>query len=169
MTPGFTVRPLTPADRDWVRQRMVEEWEAEIIFVHGQTFRPAELPGFAAIAGEEILGLLTYRLDADACEVMTLNSWREGTGVGSALLEAARQAAGRAGCGRLFLVTTNDNTHALRFYQKRGFIICAVRLNIMEQARRLKPEIPPTGADGIPLRDEIELEILLYNINNYSG
>jgi hypothetical protein len=76
MTPGFTVRPLTPADRDWVRRKMVEEWDAEIIFVHGQIFRPAELPGFAAVAGEEILGLLTYRVDADACEIMTLNSWR---------------------------------------------------------------------------------------------
>jgi ribosomal protein S18 acetylase RimI-like enzyme len=161
MTPGFTVCPLTPADREWVRQRMVEEWEAEIIIAHGQTFCPAELPGFAAVAGDEVVGLLTYRMDGDACEIMTLNSWREGTGVGSTLIEAARQAAGRAGCGRLFLVTTNNNLHALRFYQKRGFTLCAVRLNIMEQARRLKPEIPPAGADGIPIRDEIELEMLL--------
>jgi len=92
---------------------------------------------------------------------MTLNSWRAGLGVGTALLEAARQAANRARCGRLYLVTTNDNTHALRFYQKRGFVINAVRLNVMEQARKVKPEIPPTGADGIPIRDEIELEMIL--------
>ncbi|KAF0107914.1 MAG: N-acetyltransferase GCN5 [Anaerolineaceae bacterium] len=178
MTPAFTVRPLTPADRDWVRRKMVEEWDSEIIFVHGQTFRPADLPGFAAVAGDGMIGLLTYRLDADACEIMTINSWRENRGVGSALIEAARQAAGAAlpapvpqaqvslskgpaGCRRLFLVTTNDNTRALRFYQKRGFTICAVRLNVMEQARKVKPEIPPAGADGIPIRDEIELEIFL--------
>jgi ribosomal protein S18 acetylase RimI-like enzyme len=158
---AFTIRPLTPADRDWVRRKMMEEWGAEIIVVHGEVFRPVELPGFAACAGEEILGLLTFRMDADACEIMTLNSWREGAGIGSALIEAARQAAGRGKCRRLFLVTTNDNTAALRFYQKQGFTIAAVRLNVMEQSRKIKPEIPPTGEDGIPIRDEIELEIVL--------
>ena len=161
---AFTIRPLTPADRDWVRRKMVEAWDAEIVVVHGEVFRPAELPGFAACAGdaeEDILGLLTYRMDEDACEIMTLNSWHAGNGIGSALIEAARQAASREKRQRLFLVTTNDNTTALRFYQKQGFTIAAVRLNVMEQSRKIKPEIPPTGADGIPIRDEIELEIVL--------
>ena len=158
---AFTIRPLTTADRDWVRRKMVEEWGAEIAVVHGEVFRPAEMPGFAACAGEEIAGLLTYRMDGDVCEIMTLNSWRAGIGIGSALIEAVRQAAGRGKCHRLFLVTTNDNTAALRFYQKQGFTIAAVRLNVMEQSRKLKPEIPPTGADGIPIRDEIDLEIFL--------
>ena len=160
-TTAFTIRPLTPADRDWVRRKMVEAWDAEIIVVHGEVFRPAELPGFAACAGEEIIGLLTYRMDKDACEITTLNSWCEGTGTGTALIEAARKAARRGNYRRLFLVTTNDNTAALRFYQKQGFTIAAVRLNVMEQSRKIKPEIPPTGVDGIPIRDEIELEIAL--------
>lgn len=172
---SLSIRPLTPADHDWVTRKMVEEWGAEIIYVHGKIFRPPDLPGFAAELDGEIVGLLTYRIDGKDCEVMTLNSWREGLGVGSALIEAARQAAGaalrsprrgslskgQAGCGRLYLVTTNDNTHALRFYQKRGFVICAVRLNVMEQAREVKPEIPLTGEGGIPIRDEIELEMIL--------
>jgi len=158
---AFNVRPLVPTDHAWVACKMVEEWGAEVIYVHSETFRPAELPGFAAELDGEVIGLLTYRLAGKECEVMTLNSWRAGLGVGTALLEAARQAANRARCGRLYLVTTNDNTHALRFYQKRGFVINAVRLNVMEQARKVKPEIPPTGADGIPIRDEIELEMIL--------
>jgi len=58
-------------------------------------------------------------------------------------------------------MTTNDNTAALRFYQKWGFLLVAVHRNAVEQARKLKPEIPLTGIDGIPLRDEIELEVLL--------
>ena len=158
---AFTIRTLMPADRDWVRRKIVEAWEAEIVVVHGEVFRPAELPGFAALAGEEIVGLLTYRMDKDACEIMTLNSWCEGTGTGTALIEAARKAAKQGKCRRLFLVTTNDNTAALRFYQKQGFTIAGIRLDVMEQSRKLKPEIPPTGADGIPIRDEIDLEIFL--------
>jgi len=32
----------------------------------------------------------------------------------------------------------------------------------VDEARRtLKPELPAVGADGIPIRDELELELLL--------
>ncbi len=158
---GFVIRPLVPADHDLVFQKMIEEWGAEIIVVHSEIFHPAELPGFAAELDGEIIGLLTYRIAESECEVMTLNSWREGIGVGTALIEAARQAAGRTGCGRLYLVTTNDNIRALRFYQMHGFTICAVRLNVMDESRKIKPQISLTGEDGIPIRDEIELEMKL--------
>jgi hypothetical protein len=50
---------------------------------------------------------------------------------------------------------------AVRFYQKRGFRLVAVHRRALEETRRLKPSLPETGIDGIPLRDEIELEILL--------
>jgi hypothetical protein len=36
--------------------------------------------------------------------------------------------------------------------------LVAVHRNAVEQARRIKPQIPAVGSDGIPLRDEIELE-----------
>jgi hypothetical protein len=36
-----------------------------------------------------------------------------------------------------------------------------VHVNALEESRRIKPEIPLMGMDGIPLRDEIELEIML--------
>ncbi len=54
-----------------------------------------------------------------------------------------------------------DNMNALRFYQKRRFRLIAVFPNALEESRKLKPEIPLTGIDGIPLRDEIELELIL--------
>jgi ribosomal protein S18 acetylase RimI-like enzyme len=158
---SFILRPLTAADRDWVRQKTVESWEAEIVIAHNETFRPAELPGFAAFIGEEVVGLLTYCIKGNAFEVVTLDSWREGIGVGSALIEAAGQVARQTGCGRLFLITTNNNLHALRFYQKRGFVISAIHINAITESRKLKPEIPMVDEDGVPIRDEIELEILL--------
>jgi len=49
----------------------------------------------------------------------------------------------------------------LRFYQKRGFELVAIHRNALEHSRKLKPEIPLTGKNGVPLRDEIELEMLL--------
>lgn len=58
---------------------------------------------------------------------------------------------------------TDDNLHALRFYQNRGFVLVAVYRNALEISRQLKPEIPLIGKNGIPLRDEIELEYTLSN------
>lgn len=111
--------------------------------------------------GNEPVGLATYHLDGDSCEIVTLDSLVEGRGIGSALVAEIEKAATAAGCRRLWLVTTNDNLAALRFYQKRGFVLVAVHPNALEQSRQLKPSIPTVGVDGIPLRDEIELEMLL--------
>ena len=72
-----------------------------------------------------------------------------------------RQAAREAGCGRVWLITTNDNLRALRFYQRRGFRLVAVHPDALERSRELKPSIPEIGLDGIPLRDELELELTL--------
>jgi hypothetical protein len=63
-----------------------------------------------------------------------------------------------AGCRHYWVVTTNDNVDALRFYQRRGFRLTTIRCGAVDQSRRtLKPQIPVIGDYGIPLRDEIEL------------
>ncbi|MFH1523413.1 MAG: GNAT family N-acetyltransferase [Chloroflexota bacterium] len=157
----LTLRPLTPTDRPWVTQRIIKSWGAETAVAHGEIFHPADLPGFAAESEGQAVGLLTYHIEGKACEIVTLDSWCEGMGVGSALIETMKQAAHQEGCQRLWLVTTNDNTHALRFYQKRGFSLCALRVNALAESRKLKSEIPFTSEDGIPIRDELELEMRL--------
>lgn len=68
--------------------------------------------------------------------------------------------ARRAGCTRLWLVTTNDNLDALRFYQRRGFRLSRLRPGAVDLSRQtLKPEIPEVGTFGIAIRDELELEL----------
>jgi ribosomal protein S18 acetylase RimI-like enzyme len=124
-------------------------------------YHPKKLPGFVATIDGKSVGLLTYEISNGECEVVTVNSVSERLGIGSGLLEAVRRVAISAGCKRLWLITTNDNTHALRFYQKRGYRLVALYPNQLEKSRLLKPEIPLVGMDGIPLRDEIELEIAL--------
>ena len=127
----------------------------------GKVYQVDELPGFAAIQNDKPVGLITYRIDADECEIGLLNSLVDGIGIGSSLLEAVRDVAASAHCKRLWLITTNDNMAALRFYQKRGLVLVVVYPNAVEQSRKLKPEIPLIGNDGILIRDEIELELLL--------
>jgi ribosomal protein S18 acetylase RimI-like enzyme len=78
--------------------------------------------------------------------------------VGTRLLDAVED---RTGAQRLWLVTTNDNLDALRFYQRRGFRISEVRPGASDEARRtLKPSMSEVGNFGIPIRDEIVVERL---------
>jgi GNAT superfamily N-acetyltransferase len=152
----FTIRPVNAEDKEWIRRLMQDHWAAEFVVVHGTVFHPHELPGFIAETGGNKSGLITYRLEGPECEIVTLDSLVEFRGIGSALIEAVERQARRAGCRRLLVVTTNDNLPALRFYQRRGFVLAALRPNALQETRKLKP-VPPTGMDGIPIRDELEL------------
>ena len=156
----MTVRPLREGDREWVRETLRELW-GETVVSRGAVHDPMALPGFVAEEGGERVGLLTYRVDGADCEVVTIDAFPEGAGAGTALLDAAARAARDAGCGRVWLITTNDNLRALRFYQRRGFRLVAVHPDALERSRELKPSIPEIGLDGIPLRDELELELRL--------
>lgn len=158
---AIEIRALERAEQARVDRWMAEQWGAEIVVVHGAVLRPAELPGFIAVDGGDWVGLVTYQVDGDACEIVTLDSLRPNAGVGTALIDAVRQVAEQAGCWRLWVITTNDNTAALRFYQKRSFCLVAVHRDAVTRSRQIKPAIPLTGNDGIPIRDELELEMLL--------
>ncbi len=154
---SFTLHPLEPADRDRVRALLIERWGAPEVIAHGVRYEPETLPGFCARMEGAVAGLVTYRIEGAACEIVTLDSLREGLGIGTALIEAVSAAARAAGCTRLWLITTNDNLPALRFYQRRGFRLVALHPGAVDAARRLKPQIPLIGLDGIPIHDEIEV------------
>lgn len=156
-----TIRALSAEDEDWVVAFVDRRWGAPFVVGHGKLYYPHTLPGFVAEADGEAVGLITYHVEGDEWEIVTIDSEKPGAGIGSDLIYALRQAAKEAGARRLWLITTNDNLNALRFYQKQGFSLVAVYPNAVERSRQLKPNIPLVGADGIPLRDELELELLL--------
>lgn len=158
---NFTIKEITAADREWVAQFLEKNWGSTKIVSRNRVHEAVNLPGFLAVEGEEPLGVIIYNIEDDQCEIVVLESLVENRGIGTALVEAVKRAAVSSGCRRLWLITTNDNMRALKFYQKRGFLLVAVHRNALEQARRLKPQIPLIGIDGIPLRDEIELELIL--------
>jgi GNAT superfamily N-acetyltransferase len=128
----------------------------------GELVHPLDHPAFVAEAADgQLLGMLTYvpGRDWQECEILTLHADEQWRGAGTALVEAAVQLARRQGCTRLWVITTNDNVDALRFYQRRGFCLVRVHPGAVDRSRAsLKPEIPVVGAYGIPLRDGIELE-----------
>ena len=156
-----SIRAITNEDRHWISDFISDRWGNGIVVAHGMTYHPADLPGLLAIRGQEIAGLLTYHVDGDSCEIVTIDALQAQQGIGTMLLNAIKEWAKETGCRRLWLITTNDNLDALRFYQRRGFTIAAVHVNAIEHSRKLKPSIPEIGLHGIPLRDEVEFEMFL--------
>jgi len=127
---------------------------------NGELFYPAEHDGF--IAGDWD-GLITYRIDGGRCEVTLVQSLREGAGIGSALLDATVAAARETDCADVWLISTNDNLHALAWYERKGFVVADVRPGAVDRSREtLKPSIPTHNPDnGLPISDEIELSLAL--------
>jgi GNAT superfamily N-acetyltransferase len=110
-----------------------------------------------ALVADPNLGLATYRLGGEEAELMTLDAVCPGQGVGTHLIEALAEQLRGQGISSLWVMTTNDNLTALRFYQRRGFELRRVRPGAISDARLLKPTIPEIGDHGIPIRDEIDL------------
>jgi GNAT superfamily N-acetyltransferase len=153
----ITVRPVQETDRPTVEWLTTQLWGAAEVVVHDDVFYPASLPGFIAERAGRIAGLVTFDVRAGVLEIVTINALDQFTGIGTMLIEAVRAEAKRRGCQQVTLTTTNDNVDALRFYQRRGFRMAALRPGAVDRSRLRKPEIPRTGDFGIPLHDEIDL------------
>lgn len=127
----------------------------------GETVHINELSSVIAWQQGDRVGAATYRLTHGGCELVSINALEGSRGTGTALLQAVEAKAAAAGCSRLWLITTNDNLTALGFYQKRGYRLCALYPGAVDIARKTKLTIPLVSDDGIPIRDELELEKLL--------
>ena len=152
---------INQESRDRINDFIIHQWFTMEMVVHGESIDLGKAEGWYACEGHEIVGLVTYHILGNEMEILSLDSLIENKGTGTALLHQALSEARDAGLERVSLITTNDNLHALRFYQKRGFDIIRFYHNALDDARKIKPEIPLTGMDGIPLKHEIELELLL--------
>jgi len=157
---SYEVRRLRDDELPWLAMTLEERWGRTVVS-RGVVHDPASLPALVCVKQGERAGVATYDVRGDECELVTIDAFKPGRGAGTALLGAVAAAARAAGCRRLWLITTNDNLRALRFYQRRGMALAALHRGALAESRRLKPSIPELGADGIPLRDELELELLL--------
>ena len=154
------VRPLSTDDHHWVREVVARDWGSPLVISPGGLRDVSSLPGFVAVSQNEPVGLVTYEMhQSNDCEVVTLDSYLPSAGVGTALLDAVTDHAKNEGCARLWLTTTNDNTAALRFYQRRGWNLIALHRDILAEWRKLKPSMSLLGFDQIPMRHALELEL----------
>lgn len=155
------INPINSELRPRVNGLVAEEWAGPLLVTAGMIRDTSGADGFVSISDGELTGYVLYRMDGGQCEILILQSLQENRGIGSALIRAVIDKAESEGCARVWLVTTNDNLHAIRFYQKFGFELNAVRINALDEARKQKPSIPLLGNEGIPIKHEFEFEYKL--------
>ncbi len=152
------IRPVGGGDRPWVAEICRGVFGSAMVASRGRVLDPCSLPGLVAWEGERRAGILAFSEEPGGGEVVLLAAVPPGRGAGTALLQAFEALGRSRGWERLRLCTTNDNTAALRFYQRRGWDLVALHRDAVARDRLLKPEIPETGRDGIALRHALELE-----------
>ncbi len=154
----MNIRDIGKHDKKWIIEILSESWGSSVVIARGLVHQADQLPGLIAEIDGKKVGLLTYTIEPEVLEIITLNVHRKREGVGKALMKQVIRIAKSKDCSRVRVVTTNDNTPAIQFYQALRFEIVAIRKGAVESSRKLKPSIPRTGFDGIPMTDEIELE-----------
>ena len=153
------IRAARVADRPAI-EAMLDGWGMRWVARLDELRDVLDDAGMVAIGSDgALVGLATYRVDRGEAELTTLSATTRHEGTGSALVEAVVDTVAARGVRRLWLVTTNDNVDALRFYQRRGFRLEELRAGAVDRSRAtIKPTIPAVGAYGIAIRDELILE-----------
>ncbi|WP_107925580.1 GNAT family N-acetyltransferase [Lysinibacillus parviboronicapiens] len=158
----MTVVAIWQLAQNKVLQFFTDHWGSTEMVISSGIYDCSKLDGFAYVNEDQMMmGLVTYKMRGEACEIISLDSIDGGKGIGSLLVQAVENIAIQNDCTMMTLITTNDNLHALRFYQKRGYHLVEIIQNAVELARAYKPEIPVVGEHGIPIRDEILLKKIL--------
>ncbi|QZY86799.1 GNAT family N-acetyltransferase [Exiguobacterium acetylicum] len=152
------IQAIEKETRSQVKAFFTKHWGSSQMVTSTGVHDCSLLDGFYAINDDhEIIGLITYHITSQTCEIISLDSLEEGKGIGSRLMQVVEEKAIRQQCDLLTLVTTNDNEHAIRFYQHRGYTVSQVIPNAVDLARKIKPEIPLYNEKGVPIKDEIVL------------
>lgn len=155
------VTELSDQDRIWVKERTELLFGGDFVVSRNEVHDPHKLPGYIATVEGERVGLATYCIYGGECELVTIDALCQFMGVGTMLLEKVIEIARQAGCRKIWTITTNDNLDAQRFFQRRGFVLCKVRVGGMTKIRLLKPNVPRVGYYDLPVRDEFEYELEL--------
>ena len=145
-------------DNDAV-SKIIKGWGSDILVSRGKTYRTGDLEGILKYKKNKIIGLGLYYIKNNECEIVLLETFIQKKGIGTEITEKIKEIAKTKNCKRIWLITSNDNIDAIKFYQRKGFNIANFYKNAMDESRRLKPAIPLIGNYDIPIRDEIEFEI----------
>ena len=154
--------PIQDSDRGEIREFITKHWHAPHICIRDKLYYPHQAEAFIERRDGKVAGLVTYEQQGDAILMITQNSIESGAGIGASLVLKIIEEARKRKVRRIWLTTTNDNLKSIGFYQRMGFRLVAVHRDAVIGGRQsLKPELPEFGVNGLPILDEIEMELIL--------
>ncbi len=153
--PDIIIAPLE--DLAEVGTHLRKRW-GDSLLMHGRVWMLGEYKAISAKRGNVLLGMVTYAFDKNTLLVLTLDNFSGEKGIGSRLLEAVSERGRAEGASLIRVMTTNDNTPSLRYFQLLGFRLVAFYPGAITNYRVFVPSLPETGVDGIAVRDALELE-----------
>ena len=147
-------------EREKIREFVQRFWGEQEQLTFDRKFMVAELPTFAAKLENNIIGFVSFIEVDDAVIIVALGvlPQYQSSGVGTSLIEKVEAEAKRMLKKRLLVSTSNDDLPALAFYQSRGFQIYEVKPNAIAEKHGGILE----GIGGLPIRDELRLQKILY-------
>jgi len=157
MANKIIVRPANESDQEKINKIISESWGSTII-VSTQKFDASKLPTLIVEDEGKLSGVCVYNISGGRLEIVAIKTLIHGKGYGKALISDCKRLAKEKALTSIFLITTNDNLDAMGFYQKQGLRMVKIYPDEMDEVRKIKPEIPLIGENGIPLKDEIEFE-----------
>lgn len=153
----FAIAPLD--DQSLLRELLTRRW-GDTLIMFGRTWKIGEFSALVAQSPDgTALGLATYTVQRAMMLVLTVDNFSGQPGIGKALLARCAEIGRENNVKIMRVVTTNDNTAALRYFQMQGFRIAAFYPGAIAIYRAVNPSLPEKGQDGIPIRDALELEI----------
>ena len=153
------LRRATDEDRTWIADTIAPEFASPRLVSKGRVIEDASLlDGFIVETDGRPIGCALWQEENGDAELVVIVTTYRGVGAGVALLDAVVAHARESGWHRLWLITTNDNTDAMRIYQRAGWQWVDWHRDAVTLSRKLKPELPELGAHGIPIQHEIEFE-----------
>jgi len=147
-------------ERQKIREFVQRFWAEEEQLTFDRKFMVAELLAYTAKLENSIIGFISFTETDDAIIIVALGvlPQYQGSGVGRSLIEKVEAEAKRIMKKKLLVSTSNDDLPALAFFQSVGFQIYEVKPNVIaEKHGRILQ-----GVGGLPVRDELRLQKILY-------
>ena len=107
--------------RNKVKGFLETYWGSSKMVTRGKIHHVNKLPGYVVIVENEIKGLISYNIIDHECEIVIIYSQIKNIGIGTGFLDLVIKSAKQEKCKRIWLISTNDNTPAIKFFQKRNF------------------------------------------------
>lgn len=152
----YVISKINQNNRQIVNEFIITHWYDTRMIIRGEIMDLSEADGYCIIIDHQVIGVITYYINQEDCEITLLHSLIENQGIGTQLVNSVLQTAKKAGINNVKVITTNDNIRAILFYQRKGFDMAQLYHNSMEKVREIKPDVPLVGDHGILLNHEIE-------------